>query len=261
MNAFFQEIVKSIRDFKFYKEVKDFQLPKGLKYILSLILLITIILTVRYSYDFKKGLNIAVDWAAQNLPPIEIQNGIVTVDVRQPYKVIDGDFALIIDTTGEITSLDGYERGVLLMKDRLMYKESDIKTETHNLSNIQTLRIDETFMKALQRNAVWILLPVMFVMLYVGFCLARFFQILLFSIVSVATSSIANIKLNYKQLVAIGIYAITPSTVLGALVALFGVQLPLFGIIYSGLYIIYLIIAILNCKEVPTVAPVESTPS
>jgi len=97
----------------------------------------------------------------------------------------------------------------------------------------------------------------MFVMLYIGFCVARFLQILLFSIISVATSSIANIKLSYKQLFNIGIYAITPSTILGALLIILGLRLPLFGIIYSGVYIIYLIMAILNCKEVPTTTPSE----
>jgi len=257
MKPFFQEIIKSIRDFKFYKEVKDIQLAKGLKYVFSLVLLITVVITIRYSYDFRRGLNIAVNWTIQNLPPIEIQNGVAIVDVKQPFKIIEEDFAVIIDATGEITSLDGYERGVLLMKDRIMYKESDIKTETYNLSNIQTLRIDENFMRALRRNAVWILFPIMFVMLYIGFCVARFLQILLFSIISVATSSIANIKLSYKQLFNIGIYAITPSTILGALLIILGLRLPLFGIIYSGVYIIYLIMAILNCKEVPTTTPSE----
>jgi len=128
MKPFFQEIIKSIRDFKFYKEVKDIQLAKGLKYVFSLVLLITVVITIRYSYDFRRGLNIAVNWTIQNLPPIEIQNGVAIVDVKQPFKIIEEDFAVIIDATGEITSLDGYERGVLLMKDRIMYKESDIKT-------------------------------------------------------------------------------------------------------------------------------------
>jgi hypothetical protein len=249
MKEFFQEIGKAIRDFKFYKEVKDFQLQKSMKYIFFLILLITLTLTVRYSYDFRKGLNIAVNWALQNLPPIEIQNGIASVDVRQPYRIAEEDFALIIDTTGGITSLDEHKKGVLLMKNKVMYKESDIKTETYNLSNIESLKIDENFLNSLRRNATWILFPIMFIFLYIGFCIARFLQILLFSLISVATTSISNIRLNYKQLFNIGIYAITPSTVLGALLALFGIQLPLFGIIYSGMYIIYIIMAILTCKE------------
>jgi len=249
MIEFFKEIGKTITDFKFYNRVKGFRLSKAMRYIFSLILLITLVLTIRYSYDFKKGLNVALDWAKKNLPPIEIQNGIVNVNVQQPYKVTEEGLALIIDTTGQINSLDEYGKGILLTKDKIIYKESEIKTETYKLSNIQSLRIDENFMNALRKNALWILSPLMFVFTYVGFCFARFIQILLFSIFSLATSSIVNAKLSYKQLFNIGIYAITPSVILGALLALLGIQLPLFWILYSGLYIIYLIISIINCKE------------
>lgn len=251
MKDFFQEILKSIRDFKFYTQAKDFQLGKGLKYLFLLVLLVTIALSLRYSYDFKRGLNIAVNWAMQNIPVIEIQNGIVAVNVKQPYKVTEGGFTFIIDTTGEITSLDEYEKGVLLTKDKVMYKESDLKTEAYKLSNIQALRIDENFIKALRKNALWVIFPIMFIVLYVGFSIARFFQILIFSVISVVVSSIANVKLRYRQLFNIGVYAITPSTILGALLPVLGVRLPLFAIIYSGLYVIYLIMAILNCKEEP----------
>lgn len=249
MRGFFQEILEAISDFKFYKEVKDFQVSKAIKYIFTLILLITLVLTIRYSFDFRKGLNLATEWATQNLPPINIQNGVVNVDVQQPYKIIDEEFALIIDTTGEITSLDGYHRGILLMKDRMVYKESELKTETHNLSNIDALRIDENFIRALKKNALWILFPIMLLGTFVGFCIAKFLQILIFSIISVATSSIADVKLSYKQLFNIGIYAITPSTILGAILAVFALHLPRFGLIYSGIYIIYLIMAVRNCKE------------
>ncbi|MEA3305849.1 MAG: hypothetical protein U9R52_03440, partial [Candidatus Omnitrophota bacterium] len=48
---------------------------------------------------------------------------------------------------------------------------------------------------------------------------------------------------------SIGIYAITPSVLLGALFAVVSLPLPFFGIIYSGVYIIYLIMAVVNCKE------------
>ena len=261
MKKFFQEIVKAINDFKFYKQIKDFEMAKGMKYIFLLVLLMSLLLTIRYIYDLGRGLDIAIDWARQNLPVIEIQNGVVSADVRQPYKIIEEDFALIIDTTGEVTSLDEYQRGILLMKNRVIYKESDVKTETYDLLNIQTLRIDENFMKALRKNAVWIISPFMLIFLYIRFCLAKFFHIFIFSAISLITSSIVDIKLSYKQLFNIGIYAITPSVALGTILGILGIQPPFFGIIYSGLYIIYLIIAVLNCKEKPTAASAQGEAS
>lgn len=251
MKTFFQEIVKAVTDFKFYKQVKDFQTSRVMKYIFSLIFLITLVLTIRFTYDVKRGINIAVNWAKLNLPVIEIQNGVVSVDIGQPYKIEEEDFALIIDTTGEITSLDEYRKGILLTKDKVMYKENEVKTETYDLSNVKSLRIDENFMNVLKRNVVWIIFPFMLVGIFIYFCIARFLQIFIFSLISLATSSIANVKLNYKQLLNIGVYAITPSAILGALTAFFAIVLPLFAILYAGLYIVYLIMAILNCKETP----------
>ena len=251
MRTFFQEVMEAISDFKFYKRVKDFQTSRGMKYIFLLIFLITLILTIRYSFDISKGLGIAADWTKENLPIIEIQNGVVSVDAKQPYKIVEEDFALILDTTGEITSLDEYKSGILLTKNKVLYKENEVKTESYDLSNIESVRIDENFMKVLRKNLVWIIFPFMLLGIFIYFCIARFLQIFIFSLISLATSSIVNIKLSYKQLFNIGVYAITPSIILGALLAVFVIQLPLFWIIYAGLYIIYLIMAILNCKETP----------
>ncbi len=258
MKAFFQEIAKAVRDFKFYKDVKDFQISKSMKYIFLLIFLITLVLTVRYSYDVRRGLDIAVDWAKINLPVIEIQNGVASVDVKQPYRVEEEGFTLIIDTTGEVTSLDGYDKGILLMKNKLVYKEGDVKTETYDLSNVAALRIDENFMNVLSKNITWILFPFMLIGMFLYFCVARFLQIFIFSIISLAASSITNVKLRYKQLFNIGVYAITPSAILGGLLALFGIQLPLFGLLFAGLYIAYLIMAIMACKETPSTADIKS---
>ena len=158
---------------------------------------------------------------------------------------------MIIDTTGEINSLDDYERGMLLTESKAIYKENDIKTETYDLANIESLRIDENFMKILKKNIVWILFPIMLILMFLYFCIFRFLQIFIFSVISLATCSIANVKLNYKQLFNIGIYAITPSVILGALLALFAIVLPFFWILYIGLYIVFLIMGILNCKEMP----------
>jgi len=256
MKTYFEEMVRAIRDFKFYKTVKDFQTIKAIKYIFFMISLITLVLTLRYTFDLNRGLRIFAEWAKQNLPVIEIENGIVSADVVQPYKIEEEDFTFIIDTTGTVTSLDDYDRGILVMKNKVVYKESDVKTESYDLSGIEAIRIDEDFMVMLRRNVTWILFPIMLLVIFVFFTVAKFLQVFVFTLVSLATCSIVNVKLDYKAIFNIGIYALTPSALLGFLLAFFNVRLPLFGIIYSGLYVIYLIMAILNCKDTPS--PVEA---
>jgi hypothetical protein len=238
MGTFFQEVIEAVSDFKFYKRVKDFPVSKGIKYIFLLIFLITLIFTIQSTYVFGK-------WVAKNLPPIEIQNGVAYVDAKQPYETSFVGTIFIIDTTGEITSLDKYEKGLLLTKDKFIIKSDRATTQTFELVHIikgpQKLTIDG--------KRVWNLFPLFLILHYIRLCMSKFFHILFFSLVSLAISSISGIKLNYRQLFNIGIYAITLSVLLETLLIIVGRQLPFFSIIYFGVYIIYLIMAVTSCKE------------
>lgn len=249
MKAFFEEIWKAVSDFKFYKEAKKFPVGKSFKYILSLMLLISLVLSIGYSFALSKGLDAAVKWMKKNLPVIEIQNGAAKVDVEQPYKIEQDEFAVIIDTTGKVTSLDGYKKGMLLMKDKVIYKESETKTEIYNLADIKSLRIDENFMNAIKKNAAWILFPFILVGTYLYLAIARLFQVVIFSVVTIFASTVAKARLEYKEIFNIGVYAVTLSTILGAIAALFVKQIPGFGFVYAAIYITYLVAAVMNCKE------------
>ena len=249
MRIFFEEIWRSISGFKFYKDVKSFSVGKSIKYILLFILLISLVLTIRYSYGFGAGLNIAVEWMKKNLPVIEIQNGIASVDVEQPYKVSQDDMVVIIDTTGKTSSLDGYKKGVLLMKDKVLYKESDVKTEIYNLADVKSLKIDQNFMNTVKNNAVWIIFPFMFAGIYIYLAVARFLQIFLFSLVTIFTAAVTKTQLTYTQIFSIGAYAVTASMILGGIAALFMRVIPGIGWVYCGIYITYLVMGLLNCKE------------
>ena len=249
MQTFFKEAWKAISDFKFYKHVKNFSVGKSVKYMLSMVLLISLILTLRYSYGLGKGLDIATEWMKKNLPVIEIQNGAASVNVEQPYKITQEDFAVIIDTTGKTASLDGYKKGILLMKDKVIYKESEAKTEIYSLADIKALRIDENFMNAIRKNAVWIIFPFMLLGIYLYLIIARFIQILVFSLITIFASAVTKIQLTYGQIFNIGAYAITTSMLLGGIAALFLRTIPGMALVYCGVYIVYLVAGLLNCKE------------
>lgn len=250
MKIFFEEIWKAVSDFKFYKEVKQFSVGRSFKYILSLILLVSLVLSIGYSFALSRGLDIAIKWMKKNLPVIEIQNGIASVDVEQPYKIEQDDFAVIIDTTGKTTSLDDYKKGVLLMKDKVVYKEGGAKTEIYNLADIKSLRIDENFMNVVRKNATWILFPFILVGTYLYLIVARLLQIVIFSVITIFASTVSKARLEYREVFNIGVYAVTLSTILGGIAALFMKQIPGFGLIYVGIYIAYLVAAVMNCKEV-----------
>lgn len=249
MKAFFTEAYKAVSDFKFYKTVKNFSSGKAFKYILSLVLFVSLALSIRYSFLLGKGLDMAMVWMKKNLPVIEIQNGAASVHAEEPYKMTEGDFAVILDTTGKTTSLDEYKRGVLLMKDRVIYKESEMKAEIYKLADVKSLRIDENFMKAVQKNAVWIVFPFILLGIYIYLTIARLLQAVIFSLITIFAAAVNKVQLAYSQIFSIGIYAVTLSTLLGAVSALFLKGIPGMGWIYAAIYITYLVMAVVNCKE------------
>lgn len=249
MKIFFEEIWRAISDFKFYKEVKNFNAGKSVKYILSIVFLITLALTIRYSHGMGKGINAVADWMKKNLPVIEIKDGTASVNAEQPYKIAQDDFTVILDTTGKTTSLDGYKKGVLLMKDKVVYKENEVKTETYKLADVKALKIDENFMNSIRKNAVWIIFPFVLAGVYLYLTIARFLQILVFSLVTIFASAITKTQLTYKQIFNIGAYAATASMLLGGVVALFMRIIPGMTWVYCGLYVAYLIMGLLNCKD------------
>ncbi len=249
MKTFFEEIWRAISDFKFYKEVKNFPAGKSIRYILSVVFLITLALTVRYSYGIGKGVNIAADWMKKNLPVIEVKDGVAIVDAEQPYKIMQDDLTVILDTTGKTTSLNGCKKGILLMKDKVMYKESEAKTEIYNLADVKTLKIDENFMNSIRKNAVWIVFPFMLAGVYLYLVIARFLQILAFSPITIFVSAVTKIQLTYRQIFNIGAYAATASMLLGGAAALLMRIIPGMAWVYCGLYAAYLTMGLLNCKD------------
>ncbi len=249
MNTFFREVWASVSNFKFYKEVKNFPPGKVLKYLLSIVLFVSLMLSVRYSFVLSAGLDSAMCWMRKNLPVIEVQNGVASVNAEEPYKITEGDFAVILDTTGKTASLDEYKKGVLLMKDKVVYKEGGAKTEIYSLADVKSLRIDENFMRGVKKNALWIIFPFMLLGIYVYLILARLLQTVIFSLVTIFAAAISKAQLAYRHVFAIGVYALTLSTLLGAVSALFLKDIPGVGWIYAAIYIAYLAAAVINCKK------------
>ncbi len=249
MKGFFEEIRKAVSDFTFYKEVKRMPVSRAIKYLLALLLVTTVLLSLRLTVDMNRGLGVASRWMDENLPVITIAEGEVEVDVKQPFILEEEGFVLIIDTTGQISNLDDYEQGLLLTKNSVLYRESDVKTESYSLKDIRALTLDSQFVRGFQKSLPFVVFPLMVILIYIYFFIARLLQILIFSLASLVIASITRNELSYKEIVVIGVFALTPSTLLGALFPILGIQIPFFNILYSGIYVIMLVMAITNCKE------------
>ncbi|MEA3368859.1 MAG: DUF1189 domain-containing protein [Candidatus Ratteibacteria bacterium] len=228
-----------------YGKIVKQKFSRSFLYLLVIVLVISALFSVKFTSVFTRVAAEFIDKAGQEIPEIRITEGVVSVPVEQPYIYEAAEYAFIIDTTGEITSLDNYDSGLLLLRDKIIYRDkARMKTESYDLSKIAALHITpETLQRGLKKGSK-ILVPALFVALTVWFIISKFIQVFLFSLVSLFANNLKKKNLTYPELLNIGIYALTAPTVLAAFLVLFNVQFRLFGLIYALLYILILVLAI-----------------
>jgi hypothetical protein len=167
------------------------------------------------------------------IPEILIQNGSVRVDVVEPYTIYQPDsgkvFA-VIDTTGEISSLRQTDAVLLLTGSRLSARLSSSDIRVLDLSPIESLRINQTvvtqWLVDAQKWFPFILFP-----LTLGFSfIFRSVQALLYGAIGMGLASMHRFPLPFGAAVSIAIMAMTPVLLIDALLVLFDIYLPLWGI-------------------------------
>lgn len=247
MKRFFLRFWRALIDFALYKEVITERASFAVRYLLGLVFVSTIILSVRVSFDLNRLLDQSAEWAKANVPAIAIKDGQASSSVPQPYTAKEKDFTFILDTTGATTRIDSL-RGILVTKDKVIYKESQFQTREYSLSNIPHLVFDANLIEKWRKVARAIALPVLAIGVFLWNALARFAQVFFFSLFSMLINRLKRLNLSYRALFSIGAYAITPSAILGLIVGAVGAPLHYFWALYSAVYITYLMIGTSHCK-------------
>lgn len=244
---FFGQLFRSVSSPQFYQELATRRFSEGMKYFSLLILFVTLVLSTRFSVEALKGLSEFETWSKTHLPEIVIEKGVVSVNAPQPWRKEEGHLAVIIDTTGQTRDIDdAYAQGVLLTRDKLILKRGPYETRRYDLSKIESFRLNARTVERLRRIGQWILPPLLTLFLFVYFWLGRFSQIVVFSAISLLTNWFAKKNLSYGALLTIGMYAITPPLLLFSGIALLGIQMRLFDMIYLSSYAALLVTAVLQ---------------
>jgi len=167
------------------------------------------------------------------IPEIRIHNGTVQVDVEEPYfihQTNSGKLFAVIDTTGEITSLKQTDAVLLLTGSRLTARLSANDYRVLDLSQIESLQINQAIVSQWLRDAQkwspFILFP-----LVLGFSfIFRSIQALLYGGIGMMLASMQKFTLPFGAAVSVAIMAMTPVLLLDALLVLLNIYLPLWGL-------------------------------
>ncbi len=292
---FWQELTQSFNP-NFYRLIVSQSFGRSLRYIILLALFVATVLTVRHTADLKTVIVGVAKWGTtdipqilSDIPTITIENGKVSCAAQQPFvKIWDIDKDLvkkmdldkdrvtfIIDTTGQITSLDGYDNGLLLTKNKLIIKSTEAegvaRIREHDLSKVDYFKLEpgkkskgeivnitlkrgrfsltyNTFAKWL-KILWWVAIPIMLIFFFVYYIFAKIVQLFVFSPLALLIAKFAKTGISYSKLLNIGAYAFTAPTLLAALCYIIKLNIPILWLLYISLYVSFLIMAIRKCKN------------
>ena len=185
----------------------------------------------------------------QDFPPITIKDGVVSSPVDQPYTMKDqktGKAFAVLDTTGEITSLDQTDADILLTENKLIYRDNKTsgQTKIQDLSHIKNLYVDRArvtnWMDVGARWFAVIAVPICFFFTF----LYRLIQSLLYAAIGLIWNNSFNAKLSYAALMRLSCVAVTPVILLETVLTMCGVHVPFWGTLCGLIAMIYLAIAV-----------------
>ena len=181
-------------------------------YLLLLLALCWIPGMVQLHSAFSDYVTNTAPYIVEQVPPIMISNGEVSIDEPEPYFIKDTDGAvMIIDTTGQFTSLNETEARILLMKTKIIIRESQTETRIIDLSQVNNLLIDQSLINSwLEVLRDWfaiVIYPfaVLFSFVY------RVVQALIYAAIGILMAKMLRTALTYQSLISLAIVAITPA--------------------------------------------------
>lgn len=123
---YWQALYCSFYDRNLYVDVGKRWKGFGLIYFLILMFLVTLPVSFRLMGDFNRFFNEDLIHPIEQLPPLIIQNGQISLDKPMPYLIKNkaGQVVSIVDTTGTITKMDpAYPfLQTLITKKKLLYR-------------------------------------------------------------------------------------------------------------------------------------------
>ena len=203
----------------------------------------------------------------QQIPPITIENGRVSVDTDQPHFMrttgTDEVFA-IIDTTGQITSLDDTSAKLLLTGSQFIAEKSETEIRVYDLSGVQQFYLDgprvEKWLRLFGTWGVILLYPVV----VTGSYLYRIAQALFYSMFGLMIAKAEQCRLGYGGILRITIVAITPALVVKTLLGMVSLSFPFSWLVFFLIAIGYLAFGLSSQRDEPTsgpdIIPIEPMP-
>ena len=270
--SFFKKVWYSITKFEKYPELATNGVGRAIKYLIQLIAIFAIVLVIGITYNFSKVVNKGIEYIENDLPNLSYESGTLIVDQEEAITIEDKNLGkIIIDTTIDgaekseeyVTSLDSKD-GMIILRDEVII-ESSKKTKSYSYKDILTTVIQESsenytkeqLIDILRNKGAKTLYGTYFISMYIYtftiYVASTLLDTFILSILGLVTSLVAKIRMNYKAIFNMSIYAFTLPIILNAVYITINMFIPFtikyFTVMYTAIAYIYLATAIFIIKS------------
>ena len=246
-DLFINKMIKSIKNFDYYKDISTEKFSSGFKYFSVLILIYSIIVTIGICHNFNKNLENARNFIQSEITNIDYVDGFMSIN-NDEYISYYNDY-IIIDTSSE--NVENYNADIAIGKSSFYIKINGYKFN-FKYSNLLKNNLNKNdIIDVLSFRKYCILLIVMSLILaFIILGISTLFDILIIALIGFITSKIfGKNKIGFKNCFNISIHAITLSVVLAMIYYLINVftvfNIKYFATMYTSIATIYEITAVI----------------
>jgi len=165
----------------------------------------------------------------RQVPVITISKGHATIKEPTPYYINDtakNKAFAIIDTSGQITSLDKTTAYVLLTNTKLIIKNQTLTTRTFDLQGIDHLTIDQKILQEWIENFNTLFPFILFPFAILYSFLFHIIQVVLAAGFGRLITKKIQVNLDFRSLIRLAVVSFTPAIILQTAHALLDVPFP-----------------------------------
>lgn len=264
---FFKRLKNAITNFDEYQKFSQEKLGTAIRYFLKLMLIFSILISGFLTARMYKEIETIKTSFAEECPDFRIENNTLLIEgENKKYEKDIGyeTLGLIVDSENtDLTEEQNgqYQRIIAFYKDRMVMKTMDTKTSMtyEDISKNQNINglSKQQILDYANSNEMLVIYSIFFVVtiifVFIAYSIQILLDIFLLSIIGLIMSKIAAVKLKYKEIFNMSIYALTLSIVLYLIYICVnittGFTIKYFDLAYEIISYIYIITAILMIKS------------
>lgn len=268
--GFFKRVKMAIFNLEDYKIFASEKFSKALKYIFSLIAIVTLILGISTTISFRQKFDKLASYVENDFPDFSYENQ--SLSVQNTVDAYDKEFEskLIVDT-GDVTDeqIEAYKDeadegyySLILLKNKLIYKISGYEYEVtysdvFNNLGIESFTKSQIFSDYLDDNGMIKITFVIFIYaiiyLFISNVLVMIEDVLIIAIFGWICSKICKVNLSFGNNCSLATYSTTLSLILSVVYSIVntftGFEIKYFSLMYMIIAYIYIIAAIMIIKS------------